>query len=84
MKRIFKYTFLQRLPNIILHCAIMACMSGVELVLLLLTHDVSNGFYHLWFSFTVIALAVIPLSVFIPFILCPVQQRVCTLSAVYR
>ena len=66
MKRVFKYTFLQRLPNIILHCAIMACMSGVELVLLLFTHDVSNGFYHLWFSFTVIALAVIPLSVFIP------------------
>ena len=65
MKRIFKYTFLQRLPNIILHCAIMACMSGVELVLLLLTHDVSNGFYHLWFSFTVIALAVIPLSSFV-------------------
>ena len=40
MKRIFKYTFLQRLPNIILHCAIMACMGGVEVVVVVLTHDV--------------------------------------------
>lgn len=65
MKRIFKYAFLQRLPSIVLHCAIMACMSGVEMLFLTLTKDVSNGFYLMWFALTVLALAVIPLSLFI-------------------
>ena len=65
MKRIFKYTFLQRLPNIILHCAIMACMSGVELLFLAFTKNIFNGFYMLWFVLTVIVLTVIPLFLFI-------------------
>ena len=65
MKRIFKYTFLQRLPSIILSCAIMACMSGVELLFLAFTKNIFNGFYMLWFVLTVIALTVIPLFLFI-------------------
>lgn len=65
MKRIFKYTFLQRIPAIVLHCAIMACMSGVEMIFLTLTKDVTHVFYLMWFVLTVLALAVIPLSVFI-------------------
>ena len=65
MKRIFKYTFLQRLPSIILSCAVMACMSGVELLFLAFTKNIFNGFYMLWFVLTVIALTVIPLFLFI-------------------
>ena len=65
MKRIFKYTFLQRLPSIILSCAIMACMSSVELLFLAFTKNIFNGFYMLWFVLTVIALTVIPLFLFI-------------------
>lgn len=65
MKRIFKYTFLQRLSNIILSCAVMTCMSGVELLFLTVTHDVTNGFYILWFGLTILALTIIPLSIFI-------------------
>ena len=65
MKRIFKYTFLQRLPSIILSCAIMACMSGVELLFLAFTKNIFNGFYMLWFVLTIIALTVIPLFLFI-------------------
>ncbi|AIW90218.1 MULTISPECIES: hypothetical protein [unclassified Treponema] len=65
MNRIFKYTFLQRLPSIILSCAVMACMSGVELLFLAFTKNIFNGFYMLWFVLTVIALTVIPLFLFI-------------------
>lgn len=65
MKRIFKYTFLQRKQSILLSCALMACMSGVEILFLTMTNDVTNGFYHLWFGLTILALAVIPLSLFI-------------------
>ena len=65
MKRIFKYTFLQRLPSIVLSCAVMACMSGVELLFLAFTKNIFNGFYMLWFVLTVIALTVIPLFLFI-------------------
>lgn len=65
MKRIFKYTFLQRLPSIILSCAVMVCMSGVELLFLAFTKNIFNGFYMLWFVLTVIALTVIPLFLFI-------------------
>ena len=65
MKRIFKYTFLQRFPNIILSCAVMVCMSGVELLFLAFTKNIFNGFYMLWFVLTVIALTVIPLFLFI-------------------
>jgi hypothetical protein len=65
MKRIFKYTFLQRLPSIILSCAIMVCMSVVELLFLAFTKNIFNGFYILWFVLTVIALTVIPLFLFI-------------------
>ncbi|MGP1445161.1 hypothetical protein [Treponema sp.] len=65
MKRIFKYTFLQQKQNILLRCALMACMSGVELLFLTMTNDVTNGFYHFWFVLTMLTLAVIPLSSFI-------------------
>ncbi|EPF27674.1 hypothetical protein C5N99_11780 [Treponema medium] len=65
MKRIFKYTFLQRLPSIILSCAVMACMSGVELLFVAFTKNIFNGFYMLWFVLTVIVLTVIPLFLFI-------------------
>ncbi|UTC58022.1 hypothetical protein ABK01_06945 [Treponema sp. OMZ 305] len=65
MKQIFKYIFLQRKQSILLHCALMACMSGVELLFLTMTNDVTNGFYHFWFVLTMLALAVIPLSSFI-------------------
>lgn len=65
MERIFKYTFLQRLPSIILSCAVMACMSGVELLFLAFTKNIFNGFYMLWFVLTVIVLTVIPLFLFI-------------------
>ena len=65
MKRIFKYTFLQRKQSILLRCALMACMSGVELLFLTMTNDVTNGFYHFWFVLTMLTLAVIPLSSFI-------------------
>ena len=65
MKRIFKYTFLQRLPSIVLSCAVMACMSGVELFFLAAMKNVLNGFYILWFVLTVILLMVIPLFLFI-------------------
>ena len=65
MKRIFKYAFLQRLPSIILSCAVMACMSVVELLFLAFTKNIFNGFYMLWFVLTVIALTVIPLFLFI-------------------
>lgn len=65
MKRIFKYTFLQRKQSIVLSCALMACMSGVELLFLTITNDVTNGFYHFWFVLTMLTLAVIPLSSFI-------------------
>lgn len=65
MKRIFKYIFLQRKQNILLRCALMACMSGVELLFLTMTNDVTNGFYHVWFVLTMLALAVIPLSSFV-------------------
>jgi len=65
MKRIFKYTFLQRLPSIVLSCAVMACMSGVELLFLAFTKNIFNGFYMLWFVLTVIVLTVIPLFLFI-------------------
>lgn len=65
MKRIFKYTFLQRLPSIVLSCAVMVCMSGVELLFLAFTKNIFNGFYMLWFVLTVIVLTVIPLFLFI-------------------
>ena len=65
MKRIFKYTFLQRLPSIILSCAVMAGMSGVELLFLAFTKNIFNGFYMLWFVLTVTVLTVIPLFLFI-------------------
>ena len=65
MKRIFKYTFLQRLPGIILSCTIMACMSGIELFFLAVIETPFSGFYVLWFILTMIALAVIPLFLFI-------------------
>jgi len=65
MKRIFKYTFLQQLPRIILTCAIMACMSGVELLFLIAAKHAFNGFYVLWLALTVIALAITPFLLFI-------------------
>ena len=65
MKRIFKYAFLQRLPSIILSCAVMACMSGVELLFLALTKNVFNGFYILWLVLTITALTVIPFLLFV-------------------
>ena len=65
MKGIFKYAFLQRKQSILLRCALMVCMSGVEVLFLTITNDVINSFYHVWFVLTILALAVIPLSSFI-------------------
>ena len=76
MKRIFKYTFLQRLPSIILSCAVMAGMSGVELLFLAFTKNIFNGFYMLWFVLTVTGHSA--LSVY------SMQQRLRTGIVVYR
>lgn len=65
MNKIFKYTFLRRIPNIILYMAIMIGVSLVETAFLYFTRDVKNGFYLLWFVIDIAVLTIIPLSQFV-------------------
>ncbi|MEL3906025.1 MAG: hypothetical protein P1P65_03195 [Treponema sp.] len=65
MKRIFKYTFLQRIPSIIIYCVIMFCVAVIELAFLGTVKSPDEGFYLLWFVLTLITLTVIPLFLFI-------------------
>lgn len=66
MKNIFKYTFLQRFPAIILSWVIMTAVGGAELLFLLFVrNDVMDGFYSLWLILTVAVLAIVPLQSFV-------------------